>query len=155
MTSGKPPDPDVLPDHIFRWLEAATRRMAAELSGGNSSRLAGLGGRQHRILQMIPPGGIRITELAQLAGMTKQAVGEFADLLEAGGFAVSRRDERDRRARLVSRTPAGDAAAAESSQAIAAVEQRWREEVGPARYDAMKDVLRELGRDSFRVTRPR
>jgi hypothetical protein len=52
--------------------------------------------------------------------------------------------------RLVARTPAGDEAAAESSRAIAAVEQGWREEVGPARYDAMKDVLRELGRDSLR-----
>jgi hypothetical protein len=29
-----------------------------------------------------------------IAGMTKQAIGEFADRLEAGGFAVSRQDER-------------------------------------------------------------
>ena len=150
MTSGKPLDEDVLPDHIFRWLEAVTRRMAAELSARNLSRFAGLGGGQRRVLQMIPPGGIRITDLALIAGMTKQAIGEFADRLEAGGFAVSRRDERDGRARLVSRTPAGDEASAESSRAIAAVEQRWREEVGPARYDAMKEVLRELGHDSLR-----
>jgi hypothetical protein len=53
--------------------------------------------------------------------------------------------------RLVSRTPAGDEAAAETSRAIAAVEQRWREEIGPARYEAMKDVLRDLGRDSLRL----
>jgi DNA-binding MarR family transcriptional regulator len=150
MTAGKSSDNNVLPDHIFRWLEAATRRMAAELSGRNFSRFAGLRGGQRRILQMIPPGGIRITDLAQVAGLTKQAAGEFADLLEAGGFAVSGRDARDRRVRLVSRTPTGDEAAAESSRAIAAVEERWREEVGPARYDAMKDVLRDLGRDSLR-----
>ena len=150
MTPGKPPDEDVLPDHIFRWLEAVSRRMAAELSGLSISRFAGLRGGQRRVLQMIPPGGIRITDLALIAGMTKQAIGEFADRLEAGGFAVSRRDERDGRARLVSRTPVGDEASAESSRAIAAVEQRWREEVGPARYDAMKEVLRELGHDSLR-----
>ena len=150
MTSGKPSGEDALPDHIFRWLEAATRRMAAELAGGSFGRFAGLRGGQRRILQMIPPGGIRITDLAQVAGLTKQAAGEFADLLEAGGFAVSGRDERDRRVRLVSRTPRGEEAAAESSRAIAVVEERWREEVGPARYDAMKDVLRELGRDSLR-----
>jgi DNA-binding MarR family transcriptional regulator len=150
MTSGKTPAGDGLPDHLFRWLEAVTRRMGAELSGRDFSHSAGLGGGQRRILQMIPPGGIRITDLALIAGMTKQATGEFADRLEAGGFAVSRRDDRDRRTRLVARTPSGDAAAAEASRAIAAVEQRWREEVGPARYDAMKDVLRELGRDSLR-----
>jgi DNA-binding MarR family transcriptional regulator len=150
MTSGKPSGEDALPDHIFRWLEAATRRMAAELASGNFRRFTGLRGGQRRILQMIPPGGIRITDLAQVAGLTKQAAGEFADLLEGGGFAVSGRDEGDRRVRLVSRTPRGDEAAADSSRAIAAVEERWREEVGPARYDAMKDVLRELGRDSLR-----
>jgi DNA-binding MarR family transcriptional regulator len=149
MTSGKPPGDD-LPDHVFRWLEAVTRRMGAELSGLEFGGPAGLGGGQRRILQMIPAGGIRITDLALIAGMTKQATGEFADRLEAGGLAVSRRDDRDRRARLVARTPAGDAAAAETSRAIAAVEQRWREEVGPARYDAMKAVLRELGGDSLR-----
>ena len=151
MTSGKPPGEDALPDHIFRWLEAATRRMAAELAGASVSRFTGLRGGQRRILQMIPPGGIRVTDLAQIAGLTKQAAGEFADLLEAGGFAVSGRDERDGRVRLVARTPTGDEAAAESSRAIAAVEERWREEVGAARYDAMKDVLRELGRDSLRL----
>jgi DNA-binding MarR family transcriptional regulator len=150
MTSGKAPAGDDLPDHVFRWLEAVTRRMGTELSGGEFSWSAGLGGGQRRILQMIPPGGIRITDLALIAGMTKQATGEFADRLEAGGFAVSRRDARDRRARLVARTPAGDAAAVETSRAIAGVEQRWRAEVGPARYDAMKAVLRELGRDSLR-----
>jgi|HubBroStandDraft_2_1064218.scaffolds.fasta_scaffold828227_1 DNA-binding MarR family transcriptional regulator len=150
MTSGKPLDEDVLPDHIFRWLEAVSRRMAAELSGLDFSRFAGLRGGQRRVLQMIPPGGIRITDLAQIAGLTKQAAGEFADLLEAGGFAVSGRDERDGRVRLVARTPTGDEAAAESSRAIAAVEERWRAEVGAARYDVMKDVLRELGRDSLR-----
>ena len=150
MTPGKPPDEDVLPDHIFRWLEAVSRRMAAELSGLSFSRFAGLRGGQRRVLQMIPPGGIRITDLAQVADMTKQAAGEFADRLEAGGFTVTRRDGRDRRARLVERTPAGDEAAAAVSRAIAAVERNWRAEVGPARYDAMMVVLRELGRDGFR-----
>jgi len=51
--------------------------------------------------------------------------------------------------RLVSRTPLGDAVSEATSQAIGSVEERWREEIGPARYDAMKQVLRELGRDSF------
>jgi DNA-binding MarR family transcriptional regulator len=150
MTSGKPPGTDVLPDHVFRWIEAVTRRLVAELSGQDIGRLRELRGGQRRILQLIPPGGIRITDLAQVADMTKQAAGEFADRLEAGGFTVTRRDGRDRRTRLVERTPAGDEAAAAVSQAIAAVERNWRAEVGPARYDAMMDVLRELGRDGFR-----
>ena len=42
---------------------------------------------------------------------------------------------------------AGDAAAIEAQRAIDAVERGWRREVGAARYDAMKRVLRQLGRD--------
>jgi len=35
---------------------------------------------------MIPGEGIRISDLAALAQMTKQALGEFADWLEQSGF---------------------------------------------------------------------
>ena len=100
---------------------------------------------------MIPPGGIRITDLATLAGMTKQSLGELVGWLEKSGFVSSSRDENDRRVRLVSRTRLGDAASEATSQAVASVEERWREEIGAVRYDAMKQVLRELGRDSFRA----
>ncbi len=150
MTVRKPPDEDALPDHMPRWLEAVTKRLHAELAARIGTRFPGLRGSHRRILQMIPPGGIRITDLASTAGMTKQALGEFADWLEAAGFLSSRRDENDRRVRLVSRTPLGDEAAEEASRAIAVVEERWRDEVGPASYETMKQVLRQLGRDSFR-----
>lgn len=96
---------------------------------------------------MIPPEGIRITDLAALAGMTKQAIGEFIDGLERSGFVVSRRHETDGRVRIVSRTQSGDAAAREAQQAIASVEQQWQAELGADRYDAMLSALRDLGRD--------
>jgi DNA-binding MarR family transcriptional regulator len=142
---------DGLPDHMLRWLEAVTQRLRAELAARTRGQgeFPGLRGSHRRVLQMIPPGGIRITDLAALAGMTKQSLGELADWLDESGFVTSRRDENDRRVRLVSRTRLGDAAAEATSRGIASVEERWREEIGPARYDAMKQVLRELGRDSF------
>jgi DNA-binding MarR family transcriptional regulator len=151
MTSRKPVAVDHLPDHLPRWLEAATRRLYADLALAVAARGAfpDVRGSQRRILQMIPPDGIRITDLAALAGMTKQALGEFVDTLESAGYVGSRSDERDRRVRLVSRTTRGDEAAEASSAAIASVESAWRAEIGPARYDAMMSALRELGRDGI------
>jgi DNA-binding MarR family transcriptional regulator len=99
---------------------------------------------------MIPPEGIRITDLAALAGMTKQALGEFIDGLERSGFVVSRRHEADGRVRLVSRTDSGDEVAEQAQAAIASVERQWRAELGADRYDTMLAALRDLGRDVLR-----
>ena len=95
---------------------------------------------------MIPPEGIRITDLARRAGMTKQALGEFMDWLEQADFVASGQDPADGRVRLITRTEQGDTAAIEAQRAIDAVEHGWRKEIGAARYDTMKQVLRQLGR---------
>ncbi len=138
-----------LPDHLPRWLEMVRRRLSRELGATLASqRYPDLRGSHRRILQMIPPDGIRITDLAGIADMTKQALGEFVDKLEQSGYVISRRSEADGRVRMVSRTLSGDAAAAEARQAIESVEQRWRAEIGAARYDVMMAALRDLGRDS-------
>jgi DNA-binding MarR family transcriptional regulator len=128
-----------------------SRRLTADL-GNQVIRLPfrELRGNQRRILSMIPPDGASITDLARLAGMTKQSLGEFIDGLEHSGFVVSRRSEADGRVRVVSRTQAGDDAVAVSRQAIDVVERQWRAEIGAARYDAMMAALRDLGRDALR-----
>jgi DNA-binding MarR family transcriptional regulator len=150
MTLGKPPVEDDLPDHLPRWLEAVTRRLKTDLGAQRETLgFPELRGSHRRILQMIPLGGIRITDLARMAGMTKQALGEFVDWLEQSGFVVSGRDPADGRVRLVTRTRQGDAAAIAAQEAIDRVERAWRNEVGAAGFDTMKQALRDLGRDSF------
>jgi DNA-binding MarR family transcriptional regulator len=149
MTNSKPPHDDGLPDHIARWLEAVSRRLHGELSTRGLRDFPGLRGSHRRILQMIPPQGIRITDLALLAGMTKQALGEFVDGLEESGFVSSRRDQADGRVRLVTRTAQGDQAAATAQRALEDVERAWRKEIGAEHYDTMKQALRAIGRDSF------
>ena len=149
MTVRKPPAEDALPDHVARWLEAASKRLYADLRIQGLLMFPELRGSHRRILQMIPPQGIRITDLALIADMTKQALGEFADWLEQSGFVRSGRDPADGRVRLVTRTDRGDAAAEAASQAIAAVEREWRKELGTEVFETMKQALRQLGRDSL------
>jgi DNA-binding MarR family transcriptional regulator len=149
MTVRKEPSEDWAPDHMARWLEAVTKRLHADLGAQGGFAQPELRGSHRRLLQMIPPGGIRITDLACRADMTKQALGEFMDWLEQAGFVASGRDPADGRVRLITRTEQGDAAAIEAQRAIDAVERGWRTEMGAARYDAMKQVLRQLGRDQI------
>ena len=149
MTVRKAPAEDALPDHLARWLEAASKRLHADLVAQGTLDFPELRGSHRRILQMIPPQGVRITDLARIAGMTKQALGEFVDWLEQSGFVRSGRDPADGRVRLVTRTDRGDAAAEAATLAIAAVEREWRKEVGAEAFDTMKQALRHLGRDSF------
>jgi DNA-binding MarR family transcriptional regulator len=140
---------DRMPDHLPRWLEAVSRRLSADLGRLIRDPFPELRGNHRRILQMIPPEGARITDLARLAAMTKQSL-EVIDSLEQAGFVVSRRSATDGRVRMVSRTQVGDDAAASTQRGIDAVEQQWRAEIGAARFDAMKAALRELGRDVLR-----
>ena len=154
MTERKTGREDPLPDHVARWLEAVTKRLQADLGARGMPSFPELRGSHRRILQMVPPEGIRITDLATIAGMTKQALGEFVDRLEQSGFVASRRGEHDGRVRLISRTARGDSAAKETDRLMADVERRWREELGGARFDIMKQALRDLGRDSLRIQPP-
>jgi DNA-binding MarR family transcriptional regulator len=148
-TAQPEPLPDHLPDHLGRWLEAVRRRMRAELGARINDEFPQLRGSHRRILQMIPGEGIRITDLAAMAQMTKQSLGEFADWLEQSGFVRSQRDDADRRVRRVFRTDLGDKAAAAAQRAFDSIESQWRQELGPERYDTMKQALRQLGHDSI------
>jgi DNA-binding MarR family transcriptional regulator len=155
MRKTAPPDAlpdtslDPLPDHLGRWLEAVRRRLGAELRARVDDEFPRLRGSHRRILQMIPAEGIRITDLAAMAQMTKQSLGEFADWLEQSGFVRSQRDDADRRVRRLFRTGQGDKAAAAAQQAFDSIEATWRQEIGPGQYDVMKQALRQLGRDSI------
>jgi len=151
MTVRKPSVEDALPDHLARWLEAASKRLYADIGAQSPLAFPELRGSHRRILQMIPPQGIRITDLALIAGMTKQALGEFVDGLEQSGFVRSGRDPADGRVRLITCTDRGDAAAEAARVAIAAVEREWRKELGAEAFDTMKQALRQIGRDSLRA----
>lgn len=74
--------------------------------------------------------GSRLTELAQRAGMTKQAMGDLVDQCEAWGLVTREPDPRDARGRIVRFTPAGRAWLRAFREAVAQAESEFRQEVG-------------------------
>jgi DNA-binding MarR family transcriptional regulator len=74
--------------------------------------------------------GSRPTELAELAGMSKQAMGKLVDQCEAWGLVTREADSRDARAKLVRFTPDGLAWLRAFQLAVAQAEDELRQAVG-------------------------
>jgi DNA-binding MarR family transcriptional regulator len=136
-----PPLPEGAALHIAvlagRLLDLVRRSMPPE-------DLGGLRTSQIRLLSSVPRAGISVTELAVLLGTTKQGCGQLVSALEATGHLATRAAERDRRLRLVVRTPAGDSSVRSAERRIARLERQLAAQVGPERYDAFREVLEEL-----------
>jgi DNA-binding MarR family transcriptional regulator len=106
--------------------------------------LDGLRPSHFRLLAHAAAPGIRITELSQLLGMTKQACGQFVTQLTSSGHVVVEVPADDRRARIVQRTAQGSAALERFADLMTALERGWAERVGAERYGGFLDVLRDL-----------
>ena len=74
--------------------------------------------------------GSRLTELAQAAGMSKQAMGNLVNQCEAWGLVKRASDSRDGRARQVVFTEAGLAWLAAFQMAVAQAEEEFKASVG-------------------------
>lgn len=135
------------PDHVLALLGEvldAFRRDLAEALAEAPSGVRGLRSSQLRLLSLTPSDGLRVTDLAQRVGMTKQALGEFANALEAQGLLETVRDDRDRRARILRPTASGLEVVAIGTRAIRAVEERWRTRLGDRRWSQLRSLLTEL-----------
>ena len=94
--------------------------------------------------QFIADEGSRITELAELAQVTKPSVVYLVDELERLGYAVRRPDPTDARAKLVAMTERGLAVQAVGRQTIARVEREWATLLGAGRMRELRTLLSDL-----------
>lgn len=90
------------------------------------------------------PEGMRLTELAALAGITKQSMGELVDAMEAAGYVDRVPDPTDARARLVRLTKKGKSAGLLARKLVREVEARWAKKIGARRLEQLRDTLRQL-----------
>lgn len=138
------------PDHAMSLLgqvmDGMRRDIHSRTNGPASADLPesarGLRSSQMRLLSLTPPDGMRVTDLARRVGMTKQALGEFADDLETDGLMETVRDPADRRVRILRLTSRGREAMEAGERVIVEVEGAWRERVGATAWDQLRKSLR-------------
>ena len=136
------PDP---PDHVLALLDGLQRRLDVDVAViGEATRHPALRGSHRRLLNLIPAGGCRPTELAARARSTKQALGPRLAELRALGYVEAVADATDRRALVVRRTATGLAATLETLEGIGRLESGWAAEVGADRYATFRAVLGDL-----------
>lgn len=135
---------------LFRAVQAFRADIDAhlEITPGVPGVLRALNGGQRRLLTLIPPEGARGTELAERAGMSKQALGQLAADLQTAGLVRAAPDRTDGRARIWKLTAAGARAATASRSTLAAVEAQWRARLGAKDYEALATILARSLRDS-------
>src|SRR5882757_5892496 len=88
--------------------------------------------------------GMRLTELASLAGLTKQSVGEIVDDLATLGYLERYPDPTDRRAKLIRLTEMGLGAQRIGFSLFAELEEDWAEAFGADRIAALRSLLEEV-----------
>jgi DNA-binding MarR family transcriptional regulator len=88
--------------------------------------------------------GMRLTELASLAGLTKQSVGEIVDDLTALGYIERYPDPTDKRAKLIRLTPKGKAAQATGFSLFAKLESEWADAFGTDEIAVLRALLERV-----------
>jgi DNA-binding MarR family transcriptional regulator len=88
--------------------------------------------------------GMRLTDLAERAGMTKQAVGEAVSDLQRLGYAERVGDPSDGRAKIIRLTDRGRAAQRVGFQTIAGIEHEWARRFGAERVEQMRSLLIDI-----------
>ena len=128
--------------HLGRLLGRAMRRfdervlqlMAASsqapLALSNLAARDKVGAAIMHITRHVPLEGARLTDLAQWAGMSKQAMGDLVDQCAAWGLVERQSDPLDARARRIVFTPTGLDWLAAFRDAVAQAEAEFRAAVG-------------------------
>jgi DNA-binding MarR family transcriptional regulator len=96
------------------------------------------------VFRFVREDGMRLTELASLAGITKQSAGELVDDLADLGYVERVPDPADRRAKLIRLTKRGEKAQGVGFGLFFELEKRWAERYGAERLGQLRALLEEI-----------
>jgi len=88
--------------------------------------------------------GIRLTDLAAKAQLSLAACSELVDELQHLGYLVRHPDPSDGRAKLIFPTTKGREVLDAAGQAVAELEQRWRQKLPRGAFDIACNTLHDL-----------
>ncbi|MGV0835849.1 MarR family winged helix-turn-helix transcriptional regulator [Mycolicibacterium thermoresistibile] len=124
---------------------AETRVMEAlAASGAGDITLAQARLMQRLDLRNANSRGMRLTDLAEQARVTKQTAGELLDQLERAGYVVRSPDPTDARARLVTLSDKGLACCRAANAEVQRIEAEWRDFLGEPTFQQLRDALLTL-----------
>ena len=96
------------------------------------------------VLQNVRPEGLHVTELADLAQMTRQSMGALVDYVEECGYVERVTDPGDGRAWLIRLTEKGRDVEQVARSALAELESEWAAALGEERFAALYSTLSDL-----------
>jgi DNA-binding MarR family transcriptional regulator len=96
------------------------------------------------VFPFVPPEGITVSQLAELAHVRKQSMAQAVDQLERMGYVERRPNPHDRRSRLVLLTDRGAAVRPVTHATAARVEDHWAQLTSPEELEALRASLLHL-----------
>lgn len=140
---------NVAPAPLERMLGALLRIpsqaiVARIASGLHQAGYVDLTSSQFNVFQHLPADGMRITELAERAQITKQSMSARVEGLVAGGYLTRTPDPDDGRASIILRTERGWDVERVARDIIRQIEREWSDALGEERYRAGRAFLEDL-----------
>jgi DNA-binding MarR family transcriptional regulator len=105
--------------------------------------------RHGAVLAYLDEDGIRLADLARIAGRNKQTIAAIVDELESLGYIYRADDPADGRAKLIAATERGRERMRVADEIVADIEKRHEAELGPAAYAAFRQALRAITADAL------
>ena len=105
---------------------------------------AGLQPAHQAVLTHLRLSGSRLTELAQRASMSKQAMGQLVDEVERLGYVERVPDPTDGRAKTVRFTAAGLELITDGTDIATAIQREYADVIGKKKLDFLREILEEL-----------
>jgi DNA-binding MarR family transcriptional regulator len=134
----KTPDLGILAVRLLFGVQSDLFRRAAQHGFDN------LRPRHGAVLAYLDEDGIRLVDLARIAGRHKQTIAAIVDELEKLGYIYRATDAADRRAKLIMPTERGLEVMQLADDILADIEERYAEQLGQRRYAQFKQALRTV-----------
>ncbi len=142
MSSPLPERPDRRP--LIGLVYKANRVLQADMARSRGRDFPGYKPSFNLVFSRLWDEGMRIADMAAMAGITRQSMGEIIRDMADLGIVEMSPDPDDRRAKLVTFTSYGRGMARQGYGRILELEQRFAEEFGEKEYEIVRDFLERL-----------
>jgi DNA-binding MarR family transcriptional regulator len=133
-------------DNLFRDILGVARAYQSDVMGLLTQYKGhdGLRLSFHPVITGLPADGLRVTELAQQLGMSKQNCFQLLKPIALAGYIERAADTRDKRARKICLTERGQQLIDDGTEVIARIDTDYRDRIGDDAFGNIEQQLRRL-----------